>query len=68
MECRDAQEQLSAWLDDELEETAKAALEAHLAGCEACRRAWGQLQALEAALGDLTAPVPAGLAEKVQRP
>jgi anti-sigma factor RsiW len=65
MECQAIQEQLSAWLDDELSEAAGAALTAHLARCEACREEWRQLTALDDALGDLTAPVPAGLAEKV---
>ena len=33
--------------------------------CEACRREWRKLTALDAALGNLAAPVPMGLAEKV---
>jgi anti-sigma factor RsiW len=65
MECHEAQEQLSAWLDDELAEAAGAALAAHLERCEACRRAWLQLKVLESALDNLAAPVPPGLAEKV---
>jgi predicted anti-sigma-YlaC factor YlaD len=65
MECQAVQAQLSAWLDHELDEAAGAILTAHLEGCEACRREWLQLTALDAALGDLAAPVPSGLAEKV---
>ncbi|MDP1760608.1 MAG: zf-HC2 domain-containing protein [Deltaproteobacteria bacterium] len=65
MECQAVQAQLSAWLDDELPEATGAMLTAHLAGCEACRREWRELTALDAALGNLTAPVPMGLAEKV---
>jgi anti-sigma factor RsiW len=65
MECQKIQEQLSAWLDGELAEATGAAMEAHLAGCEACRREWLSLTALDAALGNLTAPAPTGLAEKV---
>ena len=65
MECQAVQEQLSAWLDQELDEAAEAVLAAHLEGCEACRREWRQLTALDAALGNLAAPVPPGLAEKV---
>ena len=36
-----------------------------LQGCAACREEWRQLKALDAALGNLAAPVPMGLAEKV---
>jgi len=65
MKCQEVQELLSAWLDRELAEEVETALAAHLDGCEACRREWLHLRALDAALGQLTAPVPEGLAEKV---
>jgi len=65
MECQAVQTQLSAWLDDELSEATGAMLTAHLSGCAACREEWRRLKALDAALGDLAAPVPMGLAEKV---
>jgi len=65
MECQAVQTQMSAWLDDELSEAAGAMLTAHLERCEACRMAWRKLTALDAALGNLAAPVPMGLAEKV---
>ena len=65
MECQAVQAQLSAWLDQELSEAAGAAVAAHRERCEACRSEWLQLTALDAALGNLTAPVPMGLAEKV---
>ena len=65
MECQAVKAQLSAWLDHELSEAAGAMLTAHLNSCEACRREWRQLTALDAALSNLTAPVPMGLAEKV---
>ena len=65
MECQTVQEQLSAWLDDELSEATGALLMAHLERCEACRKEYLQLTALDAALGNLAAPVPMGLAEKV---
>ena len=65
MECQTVQAQLSAWLDHELDEAAGAALSAHLNRCEACRREWRQLMALDAALSNLAAPVPSGLAQKV---
>jgi anti-sigma factor RsiW len=65
MECQAVRQQLSAWLDAELDEAEEAALTAHLDGCEACRREWQKLSALDAALSRLEAPVPPGLAEKV---
>jgi anti-sigma factor RsiW len=65
MECQAVQTQLSAWLDDELSEATGAMLTAHLSRCEACRREFLQLKALDDALGNLAAPVPIGLAEKV---
>ena len=65
MECEAVQAQLSAWLDDELSEAAGAMLTAHLMKCEACREEWRKLTALDAALGNLAAPAPMGLAEKV---
>jgi anti-sigma factor RsiW len=65
MKCHEAQEHLSAWLDGELPEAIGAALTAHLERCETCRREWLQLRALDAALDNLAAPVPPGLAEKV---
>ena len=72
MECQAVQAQMSAWLDHELSEAAGAMLTAHLERCEACRTEWRKLTALDAALGNLAAPVPKGLAEhvvaKVRRP
>jgi anti-sigma factor RsiW len=65
MECRTVQEQFSAWLDQELSEAQEAAIAAHVESCAACGREWREWTALDAALGDLAAPVPAGLAEKV---
>jgi anti-sigma factor RsiW len=65
MECHEVRQQLSAWLDHELPETAAAALAVHVEKCAACRQEWLQLQALDAALDNLAAPVPPDLAEKV---
>jgi len=65
MECQAVQTQLSAWLDDELSEATGAMLAAHLTRCAACREEWRNLKALDDALGNLAAPVPMGLAEKV---
>jgi anti-sigma factor RsiW len=65
MECQKVKAQLSAWLDQELDADVEAVLTAHLEGCEACRREWRQLRALDDALSNLAAPVPMGLAERV---
>ena len=65
MECQEVQTQLSAWLDGELSEATGAILTAHLTRCAVCREEWRQLTALDDALGNLAAPVPMGLAEKV---
>ena len=65
MECQEVRQLLSAWLDDELDTATAAALTAHVERCEACRREWRRLTALESALGSLVVPVPSGLAEKV---
>ncbi len=65
MECHEVRQQLSAWLDHELAETAEAALAAHVEKCAACRREWLQLKVLEAALDNLAVPVPPELANKV---
>ncbi len=63
--CPEVQERLSAWLDGELEETWQTALSAHLEGCARCRRELAQLQALDAVLGDLPAPAPPYLVDRV---
>ncbi len=65
MECQEVQGQLSAWLDQELDDATGAMISAHLETCVACRRDWQRLQALDAALGSLAAPVPPDLAAKV---
>ena len=44
-------EQLSALLDDALPASARAAADAHLSGCDACRARLAELSALDAALG-----------------
>ncbi len=63
--CEEVREQLSAWLDGELAEAEHARVAAHLDSCAACRRELAQLTALNAALAELAAPVPSGLAERV---
>ena len=64
--CLEVQDNLSAWLDGELAPEVMIQVERHLEGCAGCRRELALLTALDQALGSLTAPVPAGLPEKVR--
>jgi anti-sigma factor RsiW len=67
MDCRQIQEQLSAFLDRELGEELRFRIHRHLASCPACRAELAALERLEAALGELEAPAPRGVAAGVQR-
>jgi len=70
------EEQLNLYLDSELSTVERAAVEAHLAGCDACRAELASLQALftaldalqpEALAADLTPVVLRGMAAERQR-
>ncbi len=50
MQCKQASEMMSLWLDGRLESTEVALLDAHLAECETCRAEWHGLQALDSLL------------------
>ena len=63
--CSYVRQQLSAWLDGELSEAKGAEVASHLETCAGCRRDLAQLEALDKALGSLTAPVPPLVAERV---
>jgi len=65
MECREVQERLSAWLDQETAEPEAAALAAHLESCPVCRREAEAWRRLDQVLADLEAPTPSGLAPQV---
>lgn len=67
MKCLEVQEHLSAWLDGEVPEELKPRLADHLASCAVCRGELAALERLEAALGELEAPTPQGLAAGVRR-
>src|SRR5260370_36626675 len=56
-EWKRQREQLSAFLDGELSESERVALELHLAGCAACQRALGELRQVRALLRALPVPV-----------
>ncbi len=63
--CDPVQEQLSTWLDGELDPEERRRLSAHLESCPSCRRELARLTALDAALGALKFPVPPDLAARV---
>ena len=64
MSC--AREQITALVDDALDDTAREAVEAHVAGCEACRVQMEDEQALRTRLRSLSAPeLPFGLEQRV---
>jgi len=63
--CEQIREQLSAWLDDELEAQARRTVAAHLEVCAGCRRERALLTALDDALGRLEATAPPQVAEGV---
>ncbi len=55
MDCRTAGEALSPWIDGELPEAEAAAVAAHLATCDACRRRRALLAGIGAAIRELPA-------------
>lgn len=57
--CDDIRDWLSAYLDGELNARRREAIEAHLAGCDACRRELASLRQVSACLQAWTAPEPA---------
>jgi anti-sigma factor RsiW len=67
MECREIQEQLSAFLDKELAEDLRLPIIRHLAACPVCQAELAALERLDTALTELEVPVPQGLAAGVRR-
>ncbi len=68
MSCRETTGRLSARLDGRLGTDEARALDAHVAGCEACRREVARWEAASRALRSAgPTPVPAFLAEKAFR-
>lgn len=66
LSCEEALEQMSQALDGLLTEAEREALEAHLAGCPACRADWAALVELHQAMGELEeTPAPEGFADRV---
>jgi RNA polymerase sigma-70 factor (ECF subfamily) len=67
--CWEAREQVSSYLDDELDSAARHALEAHLAGCATCPPLYQALVGATTALGALHDPdtvIPDALAERLR--
>ena len=66
--CDGIREDLSAYLDGELPQDARAACEAHLRACESCRNALAEVQGASAAVAALPRlQAPAGLAAKIHQ-
>jgi len=66
MRCEDVLEQLTAFSSGELPTDSRQAVQAHLAGCAACRTALVRVDALAGVLaGAKTPPMPLGLASRV---
>ena len=70
LSCWEAREQVSSYIDDDLEPARRAALEVHLAGCATCPPLYQALVGATASLGslyDTESVVPAALADQVRR-
>ena len=66
MNCKQACEQLSEYIDGELDEQSRRAIEGHLAGCEACRDELEDLRKTIAAVKSLpTVPAPEELSSRI---
>ena len=67
MDCRIAKSRLNRYLDGELSDRNRRALERHVAACAACSEALERLRAAGAAVLQLAEPpdVPAGFAQRV---
>ena len=67
MNCRHAQNLLSASLDRELRPGRAASLQSHVEGCPACRERLALLRRAVALLDEPAPPPPAGLADRILR-
>jgi anti-sigma factor (TIGR02949 family) len=67
MDCKESQNLMSAFLDEELDPSAAAHFAAHLAACEACSKAYKQLAALRATVraGAVNYTAPAALRARI---
>lgn len=70
LSCWEAREQVSSYVDGELQAAERAALEAHLARCATCPPLYRSLVAATTSLGALHDPdsvIPSALAERVRQ-
>lgn len=70
LSCWEARDRVSGYIDGELEPPARAAIEAHLAGCATCPPLYQALVGATSSLGSLRdsdSVIPAALAERVRR-
>jgi anti-sigma factor RsiW len=68
MSCRETQELIHGYLDNELDLVKSLAFEEHLKDCQACARAYREQQSLRAAItrGDLQFEAPSALTARVR--
>lgn len=67
MNCKRVEQKVWDYLDGRLSQAERAQLEAHLADCEACYRAWVSAQQTKRALHQLTRyPAPSGFQVRLQ--
>lgn len=63
--CEEYKALVSALIDDEISDTDRVSLMAHLIECEDCRRYWEDQIAIHEAMADLSAMAPVGFADGV---
>lgn len=67
MKCEEAQELITALIDDELSDSERSSIESHFKGCVRCRFVYEQEQALkrEVRVAGASVSTPPGLREKI---
>ena len=63
--CEEYKALVSALIDDEISDTDRVSLMAHLVECEECRLYWKDQLAIHEAMADMSAMAPVGFADGV---
>lgn len=66
MRCSEVLEDLSAYVDGDLDAARRAQIEAHLAGCNRCERFGGEFGTLVQSVRQHDAALPKGVAERLE--